>query len=158
MADNSHLTGQTALYNVPKDRKKSMKQVNNTVAALVEKLKNTPKDGWQYLEIKQLGEILTRNREKARLAVREYRLLKQTLAAETDPIEKLYLGYEGMFMRDHLRDALRLYVMVNHDYHDAYQSYMNEVQSPAPLVVPIPSELLSDKRSAVNNNRPSKAA
>ena len=86
--------------------------MTNTVETLIQKMKAAQKPVWQYLEIKQMAEILARHREKARLAVREYRLYKRTYAAEHDAIEKLYLGYEGMFLRDHLRDTLRLYLII----------------------------------------------
>ncbi len=82
---------------------------------------------WQYLEVKQMSDILVRQRDKARQALRDYRQHKRTHMAETDAIEKLYLGYEGIFMRDHLRDALRLYVMVNRDFHAAYNEYMKSL-------------------------------
>lgn len=103
------------------------------------------KESWQFLEVKQMGEILARHREKARLALREYRGLVNAQSAETDAIEKLYLGYESTFMRDHLRDTLRLYMTVSHDYHRAYDAYMNEIKEPAVLTMPIPSELLTAK-------------
>ena len=41
---------------------------NRTISELVTKLKSARKDSWQYLEVKQMGEILARHREKARLA------------------------------------------------------------------------------------------
>lgn len=128
-------------------------QHNRAIADLVSKLKATREGGmrehsWQYLEVKQMGEILARHREKARLAVREYRILKQTIAAESDAIEKLYLSYEAMFLRDHLRDSLRLYVMVNHDFHEAYGAYMKEVKNPGPLVMPVPAELMEPRITA----------
>lgn len=116
-----------------------------TIADLVSKLRDAHQGGWQYLEVKQMSEILARHREKARLAVREYRILKQTILAESDPIEKLYLGYEGMFLRDHLRDALRLYVLVNRDFHEAYGSYMEDAKNPGPLITPLAVELLEPK-------------
>ena len=122
-----------------------MKNNRNGVAELIEKLKETKKESWQFLEVKQMGEILARHREKARLAIREYRQLKNARLAETDAIEKLYLGYEGLFMRDHLRDTLRLYMLVNHDYHEAYEAYMDEVSKPVSMTVPVPSELLPPK-------------
>lgn len=124
-----------------------MKNAQNGVADLIDKLKQTRKESWQFLEVKQMGEILARHREKARLAIREYRQLKNAKAAETDQIEKLYLGYEGLFMRDHLRDTLRLYMLVNRDYHEAYDAYMNEIKAPAAMSVPIPSELLTDRKA-----------
>jgi len=114
-------------------------------ADLVTRLKATREGGWQYLEVKQMSEILARHREKTRFAVREYRILKDTIAAENDPIEKLYLGYELMFVRDHLRDALRLYVMVNHDFHEAYTAYMEDAKNPSPLDMPVPAELLAPR-------------
>jgi hypothetical protein len=120
-------------------------QKTQSVAALISKLKENRQHQWQYLEVKQLAEILARHREKLRLAIREYRLLKTTIAAETDAIEKLYLNYEGMFLRDHLRDALRLYVMINHDYHEAYAAYLEEARKPADMVIPVPAELLPAK-------------
>jgi hypothetical protein len=120
---------------------------------LVNKLKATQKNDWQYLEVKQLAEILARYREKMRLAIREYRLLKQTLAAETDAIEKLYLGYEGMFMRDHLRDGLRLYVMINRDFHEAYRSYFEALKNPVE-VIPLPLAMMpAPKRKVSVANR-----
>ena len=108
-------------------------------------MKTAQKPSWQYLEIKQMAEILARHREKARLAVREYRLYKRTYAAEHDAIEKLYLGYEGMFLRDHLRDSLRLYLMVNRDYHEAYRSYMTALKTP-PEVKVTPIVMVDQKR------------
>lgn len=125
-----------------------MKQVSASVENLVAKLKGTGSNAWNYLEVKQLAEILARHREKTKLAVREYRLLKQALAAETDAIEKLYLGYEGMFMRDHLRDALRLYVMINRDYHDAYRAYMDGLKADKLMIVPPTIELGSRRKAA----------
>lgn len=104
--------------------------MNESFKTMVANLKAMKAEGWQYLEVKQLAEILARHREKLRLAVREYRMHKRTHAAEHDAIEKLYLGYEGMFLRDHLRDALRLYVMINHDYHEARKAYMDSLKGP----------------------------
>jgi len=106
-----------------------MGDMSREVRDLVESLKGLKPDHYEYLEVKQLAEILARHRAKARAAVDEYRLLKRAAAAETDPVEKLYLNYEGMFLRDHLRDALRLYVMINHDFHEAYQSYMDALKA-----------------------------
>jgi len=114
-----------------------MQERSRTVNDLVNTLKSLRRDHYEYLEVKQLAEILARHRAKARLALKEYRDLKRASLSETDPIEKLYLGYEGMFLRDHLRDALRLYVMVNHDYHDAYTSYMNELKKDDTLTPPM---------------------
>lgn len=125
-------------------------------ADLVTKLAATKEGGWQYLEVKQMSEILARHREKARMCVREYRILKKTIAAETDPIEKLYLGYEAMFLRDHLRDALRLYVMINHDFHEAYSAYMEEAKNPGPLVTPLPDEFMKPRSIVVANPLPAK--
>lgn len=133
--------------------------MTSTIEELVAKLKATRSEAWQYLEVKQLAEILSRHREKLRLAVREYRLLKQTLAAETDAIEKLYLSYEGMFMRDHLRDTLRLYLIVNRDYHEAYESYFDAVKNPPvetyafPLMMEPVMKALPGKRLSVQRRR-----
>lgn len=118
---------------------------NSTINTLIEKMKTAQKPSWQYLEIKQMAEILARHREKARLAVREYRLYKRTYAAEHDAIEKLYLGYEGLFLRDHLRDSLRLYLMINRDYHEAYRSYMTALKNP-PQVVAKPIVMVDQKK------------
>lgn len=125
-----------------------MKRANASVDSLVAKLKGTGQKTWNYLEMKQMAEILARHRTKTKLAVREYRLLKQALAAETDAIEKLYLGYEGMFMRDHLRDALRLYVMINRDYHEALDTYMNGLKADKIVVAPAAKELETRRKAA----------
>lgn len=125
-----------------------MKRTNASVDSLVAKLKDTGRNAWNYLEVKQMAEILARHREKTKLAVREYRQLKQALAAETDAIEKLYLGYEGMFVRDHLRDALRLYVMINRDYHEAYKAYMDGLKADKIAVIPSTTELETRRKAA----------
>lgn len=131
--------------------------MKNAKSAAADTLRISPslrKETWQFLEVKQMGDILARHREKARLALREYRQLVNAQKAETDAIEKLYLGYEGTFMRDHLRDTLRLYMTVQHDYHRAYDTYMNEIKAPAMTTMPIPSELLT----ATSSKRSRKAA
>jgi len=102
---------------------------SRTIEELVEKLKTQPRQAFDYLEVKQLAEILSRHRAKARSAIKEYRDLKRAVSLESDPIERLYLNYEGMFLRDHLRDALRLYVMVNHDFHEAQGCYMKALKA-----------------------------
>lgn len=129
----------------------------NSIEDLMAKLAATKSQAWQYLEVKQLSEILARHREKLRAAVREYRMHKRTHAAETDPIEKLYLGYEGMFQRDHLRDALRLYVMINHDYHEAYRAYMAALAAPKDIVV-TPVVMLDSAKPRVAGTRKGKKA
>ncbi len=106
------------------------------MAGVIENLMSMPnaqraEGDWQHVEVKQLKDILARQRDKLRAAVAEYRHHKCVHLAETDPIEKLYLGYEGIFMRDHLRDALRLYVMVNRDYHQAYRLYLDGMDGAA---------------------------
>ena len=106
-----------------------MLERSRTVEELVSRLKGLVPGHFQYLEVKQLAEILSRHRNKAREALKDYSVLKRAIAAETDAIEKLYLGYEGMFLRDHLRDALRLYVMINRDFHEAYRSYMDALDA-----------------------------
>ncbi len=121
-----------------------------SIAELVSRLRETRKDTWQYLEVKQMGEILSRHREKMRAAMRDYRQLRTALKAEADAVEKLYLGYEGMFARDHLRDTFRLYRLVARDYHDAFDAYMAEIAAPAEIIVPLPAELLPQKKSGPN--------
>ncbi len=93
---------------------------NRAVQDLLEKLK-APRVVWLSLdsEVSQLAEIQSRHRQKLKIAVRAYRHHKNRHAAECNELEKLYLGYEGMFMRDHLRDAVKLYLFVNRDYHAA---------------------------------------
>jgi|GEM_PF-1801680 len=112
---------------------------------LVSKLDGLKRDHYEYLDVKQLAEILARHRSKAREAMAEYRSLKKAAAAETDPVEKLYLNYEGMFLRDHLRDALRLYVMINHDFHAAYRSYMDGLKAENAASLPALAQVLSPK-------------
>jgi len=89
-----------------------------------------------YVEVETLAEILDRYRDKAREAVQQLRDWKRRYAAEANDIEKLYLSYEGMFLRDHVRDTLRLYRLVAHDFHDAYASQMNAGRMPAGAMGP----------------------
>ncbi|MBU6234336.1 MAG: hypothetical protein KGQ41_00690 [Alphaproteobacteria bacterium] len=122
---------------------------------LMDRLQATRTEGWQYLEVKQMAEILARHREKARMAVREYRMHKRTQMAEHDAIEKLYLGYEAMFLRDHVRDAVRLYILVNRDFHEAQRSYLEGLKAPHGTVTAKPVIRLegSNKPESKQNSR-----
>lgn len=81
----------------------------------------------QYLEMKQMGDVLTRFRERTRAMISHYRVWKKAYGDETDGIERVYKAYEGMFMRQQLRDAWRLYLTVNRDYHELYRTYMTQI-------------------------------
>jgi hypothetical protein len=82
----------------------------------------------QYLEMKQMQEILFRFRERARAMVVHYRMWQKAYNVEKDEIERVYKGYEGVFIRQQLRDAWRLYLTVNRDYHDLYRTYMEQIE------------------------------
>lgn len=78
----------------------------------------------QYLEMKQMADMLIKYREKMRKTLREYREWKTAYEAETDEIEKVYTAYEGIFARRQLADRWKLYVTVNTDYHDMRRAYL----------------------------------
>ena len=78
----------------------------------------------QYLEVKQMTDMLIKYREKMRKVLSEYREWKTAYEAETDEIEKVYVAYEGIFARRQLQDAWKLYVTVNTDYHDMRRTYL----------------------------------
>ncbi len=86
----------------------------------------------QYLEMKQMVEILFRFRERARALVNVYRVWKRDYARETDQIEKVYKAYDGMFIRHQLQDAWKMYVTVNRDYHEMYRTYMKQLENRYP--------------------------
>lgn len=81
----------------------------------------------QYLEMKQMLDILFRFRERSRAMVHHYRVWKQVYESEKDTIERVYKAYEGLFLRQQLRDSWRLYLTVNRDYHDMYRTYMAQI-------------------------------
>lgn len=101
-----------------------MTKSSRNIADLVAKIKAMPRDQYDYLEVKQLAEILARHRAKLRNFVAEYRTLKDSIETQHDAVERLYLGYEAMFLRDHVRDAWRLYRLVSGDFHVAFNVYM----------------------------------
>ena len=82
----------------------------------------------QYLEMKQMLEILFRFRERARAMLVHYRVWKNAYEAEKDEIERVYKGYEGIFLRQQLRDSWKLYLTVNRDYHEMYRTYMEQIE------------------------------
>ncbi|MCB1537958.1 MAG: hypothetical protein H6865_01165 [Rhodospirillales bacterium] len=129
------------------------KTSNSSFAELTARLRETRVKAWQYVEVKQMAEILTRHREKLRAAIRDYRTLSEKIAAESDATEKLYLGYEAIFARDHLRDALRLYVMVNHDYHEALEAYLAEMRAPGAITHPLPQPNATREKPAPRRRR-----
>jgi hypothetical protein len=83
----------------------------------------------QYLEMKQMLEILFRFRERARAMISHYRVWKHSYEAEKDDIERVYKAYEGLFIRQQLRDSWKLYLTVNRDYHEMYKTYMDQIET-----------------------------
>jgi len=82
----------------------------------------------QYLEMKQMGEIVFRFRERVRGLVNLYRSWKRDFSGEADKVERVYKAHEGHFLRRQLRDAWSLYVLVNKDYHEMYRIYMDQIR------------------------------
>lgn len=78
----------------------------------------------QYLEVKQMIDMLIRYRAKMKKVLTEYRAWKTAYEVETDEIEKVYTAYEGIFARRQFADAWKLYVTVNQDYHDLRRAYL----------------------------------
>lgn len=91
---------------------------------------------YQYLEVKQLAEILGRHRIKVRENLKMCRRLKRDIAQEKDPVERLYMSYESAYIRCHLRDAYALYRRVYHDFQVAYTSYMTDLSAQAATWAP----------------------
>lgn len=85
----------------------------------------------QYLEMKQMQDILSRYRGRVKNMVRFYRQWKIGYEREPDELEKVYLAYEGIFLRQQLHDSWQLYVTVNKDYHEMRTTYLaNLSQNP----------------------------
>lgn len=84
----------------------------------------------QYLDMKQMGEVLARSRARMRALVTYYRGWQAGYVAETDDVEKTYAAYEGIFIRRQLRDAWTLYVTVNQDYHEMRSVYLASLSQP----------------------------
>ncbi len=81
-----------------------------------------------FLELKQMNDdILPRYRAVARRLIRQYRGWKVEYATETDGLERVYKAYEGIFLRQQLNDALRLYVTANRDYHEMRRMYLDKL-------------------------------
>ena len=78
----------------------------------------------QYLEMKQIIEILARFRNRVRVMIRNYRSWKAAYDSENDQIEKVYKAYDGIFMRRQMDDAWKMYIMVNKDYHELRRMYL----------------------------------
>ena len=77
-----------------------------------------------YLEMKQMWDVLSRFRGRVRHMIRHYRQWKVSYEREQDEIEKVYMAYDGIFARQQLHDAWKLYVTVNKDYHEMRRTYM----------------------------------
>ena len=80
-----------------------------------------------YFDLKQIADLMAGYRAKGRHLLKAYRLWKAEYAASEDRIEKIYKGYEGIFLRRQLADAIRLYVTVNQDYHELKRSYLENL-------------------------------
>lgn len=80
----------------------------------------------QFIELKQMNDnILPRYRAAAHRLLKEYRIWKADYAGERDGLERVYKAYEGIFLRQQLADALRLYATANRDYHEMRRTYLN---------------------------------
>lgn len=82
----------------------------------------------QYLEVKQMIDMLIRYRTKMKKVLAEYRDWKTAYEAETDEIEKVYTAYEGIYARRQFADCWKLYVTVNKDYHDMRRAYLANIR------------------------------
>ena len=81
-----------------------------------------------YFELKQMNDlIMPRYRKQAREMVKTYRLWKAGYDAAEDRLERVYRAYEGIFIRQQLRDALKLYWLVNKDYHEMRRIYLEKL-------------------------------
>lgn len=81
----------------------------------------------QYMEMKQMQEILCRYRGRVRHMIKLYRQWKKGYEFEKDELEKVYLAYEGIFLRQQLHDSWQLYVTVNRDYHEMRNTYLAQL-------------------------------
>lgn len=84
----------------------------------------------QYLEMKQMIDIMGRFRTRMRNTICQYRCWALAHSAETDEIERAYSAYEGIFIRQQLRDCWRMYVTVNRDYHEMRRVYLASLCQP----------------------------
>ena len=84
----------------------------------------------QYLEVKQMADILRRYRTRVRLMAANYRCWSAEYQNEKDKVEKTYMAYEGIFLRQQLGDAWKLYVMANKDYHAMRRGYLANLRQP----------------------------
>lgn len=84
----------------------------------------------QYLEMKQMAEVLARFRNRVRVMIHHYRRWKTDYERETDRIEKVYRAYEGIFVRRQLADVWQLYLTVNRDYHEMRRVYLANLRQP----------------------------
>jgi len=103
----------------------------------------------QYLEMKQMNEIMFRFRERLRGIVDLYRGWQAEYHRETDTVERVYKSYEGQFIRRQLNDAWRLYLTANKDYHEMYRAYMGQIQEKTQAgYVSFPASYSSGKKAA----------
>lgn len=102
----------------------------------------------QYFEMKQMVEIMFRYRERLRAFVVQYRGWKRDYELESDTVEKVYKGHEGLFLRRQLKDAWQLYLMANRDYHDMYNSYMAQITNKKSEPFSGPDYLYSSSKKA----------
>jgi hypothetical protein len=87
----------------------------------------------QYFELKQMNDsILPRYRSRVRELVNSYREWKEQYCSEEDQIEKVYKAYDGIFLRNQLKDALRMYEMANKDYHEMQRMYFEDIKKMRP--------------------------
>jgi len=83
----------------------------------------------QYLDLKQITEILYKYRNRVRAILAEYRTWRTQHARQYDEVERIYSAYEGHFLRGQIRDCLHLYYAAHRDYHAMRRIYLGSLKN-----------------------------
>lgn len=82
-----------------------------------------------YIEVKQMSEILAHYRGETRKAAQSYKLAVGRHYVETDNVIRMYTAKEVQVTRSHLQNMLKIWHTVQKDYHWHYDGYMKQCRS-----------------------------
>lgn len=99
-----------------------------TIQSIIDNMNVCKSSDPEYLELKQMIDILGKYRSRARNTLHQYRTWKKFHSDQKDEIESVYSSYEGLFLKEQLNDAMRMYVLVNNDYHEMLKTYIQHLE------------------------------
>ena len=104
--------------------------MNKKVRQEIQPLENVVKASGtlQIFELKQMADMEAIYKQQCLKALCGYKKWRRSYDQETDIIEILYGNLEGIMLRRHAEDCVRLYWTVRNDFRRLFHAYLEQTQ------------------------------